>query len=73
MVQSSIYCGCGIGGSKFESRLKGRWGWFIIFHVKVMKKVTNILRMGKENSFLGFLGGQENIGSVLNLSCQTSP
>jgi hypothetical protein len=39
--------------SKLDSRLEGRRGWFTIIHVKVMKKVTSILRLGKKNSFIG--------------------
>ena len=39
--------------SKLDSRLEGRRGWFTIVHVKAMKKVTSILRMGKKNSFIG--------------------
>jgi hypothetical protein len=53
MVQSGIYFGCSTGGNKFDSKLEGRRGWFTIFHVKVVKKVTCILRLGKGNSFLG--------------------
>jgi hypothetical protein len=40
-------------GSKFNSRLERRRVWFRIFHVKVVKKVTSILRLGKKNYFLG--------------------
>jgi hypothetical protein len=36
-----------------DSRLEGRRGWFTIIHVKAMKKVTSILRLGKKNSFIG--------------------
>jgi hypothetical protein len=53
MVQSGINFGRSTGGNKFDSRLEGRRGWFRIFHVKAMKKVTSILRLGKKNSFLG--------------------
>jgi hypothetical protein len=40
------------GGSKLDSRLEGIRGWFTIVHVKVIKKGTNILRLGKKNSFI---------------------
>jgi hypothetical protein len=50
---NGIYFGCGTGGSKFDFRLEGRWGWFTIFYMKATKKVTCILRLGKGNSFLG--------------------
>ena len=40
-------------GRKFDSRLEGRRGCFTIFHVKVMKKVTSILILGKKDSFFG--------------------
>ena len=40
-------------GRKFDSRLEGRRGWFTIFHVKVTKKVTSIVRLGKKDSFFG--------------------
>jgi hypothetical protein len=53
MVQCGVYFGCIIGGNKFDATLEGRWGWFTIFHVKVVKKVTCILRLGKGNSFIG--------------------
>jgi hypothetical protein len=53
MVQSGIYFGFNIGGNNFDSKLEGRRGWFTIFHVKSMKKVTCILILGKVNSFLG--------------------
>ena len=52
-IQGGINFGRSIGGNKFDSGLEGRGGWFRIFHVKVMKKVTSILRLGKTNSFLG--------------------
>jgi hypothetical protein len=52
-VQSGINFERSTGGSKLDSRLKGRRGWFIIFHVETTKKVTCILRMGKKNSFIG--------------------
>jgi hypothetical protein len=42
------------GGNKLESRLEGRRGWFTIFHVKATKKVTSILRLGNQNSFIGW-------------------
>jgi len=41
------------GGCKLHSRLEGTRGWFTIVHVKVMKKVTSILRLGKKNFFIG--------------------
>ena len=41
------------GGSKLDSRLEGRRGWFTIIHVKATKKVISILRLGKKNSFIG--------------------
>ena len=53
MVHSSNYFECDTSGSKFDSKLEWRWGWFIVFHVKATKKVTCILRLGKGNSFLG--------------------
>jgi hypothetical protein len=53
MVQSGIRFGRSIGGSKFNSRMEGRRGWFTIFHVKSMKNVTSIPRLGKTNSLLG--------------------
>jgi hypothetical protein len=52
-VKSGIISERSIGGNKFDSRLEGRRGWFTIFHVKGMKKVTSILRLGKKNSCLG--------------------
>jgi hypothetical protein len=36
-------------GSKLDSILEGRRGWFTIIHVKATKKVTSILRLGKKN------------------------
>jgi hypothetical protein len=53
MVQGGINFGRSTGGNKLDSRLEGRRGWFTIFHVKAMKKVTSILRLGKKNSFIG--------------------
>jgi hypothetical protein len=53
MVQGGINFRRSTGGSKLDSRLEGRRGWFTIIHVKVTKKVTNILRLGKKNSFIG--------------------
>ena len=38
---------------KFDSILEGRRGWFTIFHVEAMNKVTSILRLGKNDSFFG--------------------
>jgi len=35
-------------------KLEGRRVWFIIFHVKAMKKVTRIIILGKGNKFLSF-------------------
>jgi hypothetical protein len=52
MVESGINFRRSKGGNKLESRLEGRRGWFTIFHLKAMKKVTNILRMGNKISFL---------------------
>jgi hypothetical protein len=52
MVQSGIDFTSNIGGSNFDSRLEGRRGWFKIFHVKVVKEITCILRLGKGNTFL---------------------
>ena len=40
-------------GRNFNSKLEGRRGWFIIFHVKAMKKVTSILGPNKKYSFFG--------------------
>ena len=40
-------------GRKFDSRLEGIRDRFTIFHVKAMKKVTSILRLGKKDSFFG--------------------
>ena len=53
MIQGGINFRRSIGGNKIDSRLEGRRGWFTIFHVKATKKVTSILTLGKENSFLG--------------------
>jgi hypothetical protein len=53
MVQSGINFERSTSGRKFNSIMEGRRYWFIIFHVKVMKKVTSILRLEKKNSFLG--------------------
>ena len=53
MVQGGNNFGRSTGGSNLDFRMEGRRGWFTIFHVKVMKKVTSILRLGKKNSFLG--------------------
>jgi hypothetical protein len=60
MVQSDIYVECGTNGNNFESKLKGRWGWFTIFHVKETKKVTCILQLRKGNSFLGLQDLEDN-------------
>ena len=40
-------------GINFDSRLEGRRGWFTIFHVEAIKKVTRILRLGKIDPFFG--------------------
>jgi hypothetical protein len=66
MVQSDINFKRSTGGNKFDSRLKGIRGCFLIFHVKVKKKVTTILRLGKKNSFSWFakLGGQGNSANI---------
>jgi hypothetical protein len=53
MVQVGINFRRSTGGSNIESRLEGRRGCFTIIHVKVMKKVTSILILGKKNSFIG--------------------
>jgi hypothetical protein len=53
MVQGGINFGRITGGSKLESILEGRSGWFTIIHVKVRKKVTRLLRLGNKNSFIG--------------------
>ena len=60
------------GGIKFDSIMEGRMGWFTIFHVEAMKKVTSILRLGKKDSFFWFarLGDQENNANVLSLTFQ---
>ena len=57
---------------KFDSRLEGRRGWFTIFHVEALKKVTSILRLGKKDSFFGLqdLEIQENNANVLSLTFQ---
>jgi hypothetical protein len=52
IVQGGINFGRSTGGSKIDSRLEGRRGWFTIVHVKEMKKVTSILILGKKNSFI---------------------
>jgi hypothetical protein len=52
MVQCGINFWISTGGSKLDSRMEGRSGWFTIIHVKAMKKVTDILRLGKKNSFI---------------------
>jgi hypothetical protein len=54
MVQGGIKFGRSTSVSEFDSRMEGIRGFFRIFHVKVTKKVTNILRLGKKNVFLGF-------------------
>jgi hypothetical protein len=54
MVQSGINFGRSTSGSKSDSRLEVKRGWFGIIHVKWVNKVTSILRMRKKNSFLGF-------------------
>lgn len=56
MVQSNIYFGCGLRSTKFDSRLDGIWGWFIIFHVKMVKTIESILGLGMVNSFVGLQG-----------------
>ena len=38
--QGGIYFRGSTSGRKFDSRLKGKRGWFTVFHVKVTKKVT---------------------------------
>jgi hypothetical protein len=53
VVQGGINFGRSTGGSKLESILEGKKGWFTIIHVKEMKNVTSILRLGKKNSFIG--------------------
>jgi hypothetical protein len=53
MVQGGINFGTIIGGSKLDSKLEGRRGWFTIVHVKSIKNVTSILILGKKNSFIG--------------------
>jgi hypothetical protein len=53
MIQSGINFRRSTCGSKFESILEERRGWFRIFHVKATKKVISILRLGKKISFLG--------------------
>jgi hypothetical protein len=52
-VQGGINFGRSTGGSKLDSRLEGRTGWFTSIDVKTMKKVTSILRLGKKNSLNG--------------------
>jgi hypothetical protein len=52
-VQGGINFRISTGGSKLDSRLEGRGGSFTIVHVKLMEKVTRILRLGKKNSFIG--------------------
>ena len=46
-IQGGIYFRGSTCGRKFDSRLEGRRGWFTIFHVEATKKVTSILRLGK--------------------------
>jgi hypothetical protein len=53
MVQGGINFRISTSGNKLDSRMEGRRGWFTIIHVKATKKVTNILRLGKKNSFIG--------------------
>ena len=53
MVQGGINFRRSTGGSKLDSILEVRMGWFTIIHVKATKKVTSILRPGKKNSFIG--------------------
>jgi hypothetical protein len=53
MVQGGINFGRSIGVSKLDSKLEGRRGWFTIFHVKAIKKVTRLLRLVKKNYFIG--------------------
>ena len=53
MIQGGIYFRGSTSGKKFDSRQEGRRGWFTIFHVEEMKKVTSILRLGNKYSFFG--------------------
>jgi hypothetical protein len=70
MVQGGIKFRISTGGSKLDSRLEGKRGWFTIVHVKAMKKVTSILRLGKKKFLHWFakLGGQGNSAKSLSLS-----
>ena len=52
-IQGGIYFMGSTSGKNFDSRLEGRSGWFTIFHVEAMKKVTSILRLGNKYSFFG--------------------
>ena len=53
MIQGGIYFRGSTSGRMFDSKLEGRRGWFTISHVEAMKKVTSILRLGKNDSFFG--------------------
>jgi hypothetical protein len=53
MIQGGINFRRSAGENNIYTRLEGRRGWFTIVHVKVMKKVTIILILGKKNSFIG--------------------
>ena len=57
-IQSNIYFGRSACERKIDSKLKGRRGWFTIFHVKATKKVTCILGLRKGNSFLRLQGSE---------------
>jgi hypothetical protein len=52
MVQGGIKFGRSTSGSKIDSKVEGRMGWFTIFHVKEMKNVTSILGLGKKDSLI---------------------
>ena len=52
-IQGGIYFRGSTSGRNLDSRLEERRGWFTIFHVEVMNKVTSILILGKKDSFFG--------------------
>jgi hypothetical protein len=45
---------CIIGGSKFEFILERTCDYLTIFYVKGVKKIIGIIRLAKENFFIGF-------------------
>jgi hypothetical protein len=53
MVQIGINFERSTCSGKFEYGLEGRRAWFIIFHVKMTKKVTSLSILRMKKSFLG--------------------